>query len=95
MARKIIQIAACGVDNVQATQCNDKIFALCSDGTLWVIRNTDSEWYQVPEIQDAPEIKDENFNSTQQPKPESVTVRLPLDCIGIKTDAEIGKTSAI
>jgi hypothetical protein len=68
MARKIVQIACCGVDNVQSTQCNSYVFALCSDGSLWQQPNNEGRWYQLTEIPDAPDTVEENFNSNQQIK---------------------------
>lgn len=64
MARKIVQIACCGVDNVQSTQCNSFVFALCSDGSLWQQPNNEGRWYQLTEIPDAPDIVEEKFTST-------------------------------
>jgi hypothetical protein len=54
MARKIVQIACCGVDNVQSTQCNFFLYALCDDGTLFGRCNNENAWWQVPPIPDAP-----------------------------------------
>jgi hypothetical protein len=54
--RKIIQIATCGVDNVQSTQCNAILYALCDDGSLFGRCNNDDAWWQVPSVPDAPDI---------------------------------------
>jgi len=54
MARRIVQIAACGVDNVSSTQCVYMVLALCDDGTLWEQRNTSSAWQCLSPIPDAP-----------------------------------------
>lgn len=48
--RKIIQIAYGGVANTPRTQCNDKVVALCDDGTVWVLHDTNTEWYRLPNI---------------------------------------------
>lgn len=48
--RKIIQISSMGVENVYETQCDYVIIALCNDGTVWEIRNTSSEWIQLPSL---------------------------------------------
>ena len=58
MARRITQITSCGVSNNQTTQCNAFIHALCDDGTVWLIRDNDGEWLQLPEIPDAPELSE-------------------------------------
>ena len=54
MARKIIQISSCGVENSVITQCNAFLFALCDDGTLWEQRNTFSTWQQVSPVPSEP-----------------------------------------
>jgi hypothetical protein len=54
MTRRIVQIAACGVDNVSSTQCAYITTALCDDGTLWEQRNTSSDWRCFSPIPDAP-----------------------------------------
>lgn len=52
MGRKIIQIAVTGVANNNQTQCNYTTVALCDDGTVWAIRDTDvkQEWVLLPRI---------------------------------------------
>ena len=54
MTRKIIQIAACGVEENYTTQGEALIFALCDDGTLWRTDNRCIDerdcWTAVPEI---------------------------------------------
>lgn len=42
---KIIQIAVAGVNNNSQTQCNAYIYALCEDGSLWGVRDTESDWF--------------------------------------------------
>lgn len=51
--RKVIQITGAGVDNVSGTQCNHMLHALCDDGTVWMIRNVDDEWWPIPAIPQA------------------------------------------
>ena len=48
--RKIIQIAFSGVENTSQTQCNAQLFALCDDGTLWMIKNNDDKWIKIPNV---------------------------------------------
>lgn len=52
MERKIIQIAVMGVQNNNQTQSNYVTIALCDDGTVWAIRNSDciEEWVLFPSI---------------------------------------------
>ena len=54
MARKIIQIAACGVANTASTQCDGYLFALCDDGSVWCQPNNSPLWYSHSVIPDAP-----------------------------------------
>lgn len=49
--RKIIQIAAAGVENTYSTQCSHITTALCDDGTVWEIHdNSQPIWRQLPPI---------------------------------------------
>lgn len=61
--RKIIQIAACGVDNVQSTQCNSFLYALCDDNSVWCIPNNDAKWFPVPPVPDAPDTNEKTDTS--------------------------------
>ncbi len=47
--RKIIQIAACGTENTQSTQANLRVYALCDDGTIWSMSET-QDWIKEPPI---------------------------------------------
>lgn len=51
VARRIVQMSANGVDNNIHTQCNVIIHALCDDGSLWELRDTQQRWVQVDPIQ--------------------------------------------
>jgi hypothetical protein len=64
--RKIVQIAACGVDNVQSTQCNSFLYALCDDNSVWYIPNNDAKWFPVPPVPDAPDTMEQNGHIAQQ-----------------------------
>ena len=75
MARRIVQIAACGVDNVSSTQCAYMVLALCDDGTLWEQRNTSSAWQCLFSIPDAPkpvEAPSASANTQNAPCPKCV-----------------------
>lgn len=50
MTRKIIQICVTGVENVQETQCNFVMTALCNDGTIWNRFGHQSNWLKVEPI---------------------------------------------
>lgn len=50
MTRKIIQISVTGVENVQETQCNFVMTALCNDGTIWNRFGHQSNWVKVESI---------------------------------------------
>lgn len=50
MTRKIIQISVTGVENVQETQCNFVMTALCNDGTIWNRFGHQSNWLKVESI---------------------------------------------
>ena len=58
--RKILQIAAMGVENNHGTQCNAIVLALCDDGTLWEIRDNTSQpaWCQYPQIPQDETLRD-------------------------------------
>lgn len=49
---KIIQIAACGHENTQATQSNLTLFALCDNGQLWELDVSGRRWHEVPLMPD-------------------------------------------
>lgn len=56
--RTIINITTAGVQNNAGTQCNWITTAVCNDGTVWFLRDNDTEWRQLPEIpQDRPPDK--------------------------------------
>lgn len=55
--RKIIQIAACGHDNTQATQSNLSLFALCDDGRLYCLNGASFIWNEVPLPNNALEVE--------------------------------------
>lgn len=49
--RKIIQIAACGVQENGQTQCDAYFTALCDDGSVWITDNRrGSDWHSLPAI---------------------------------------------
>ena len=50
MARKITQIAVCGVERTEFTQCSIVTVALCDDGTVWHLYNEHEGWYQQPNV---------------------------------------------
>jgi hypothetical protein len=55
-ARKVIQITACCHDNVQSTQSNGSIIALCNDGTLFMLSvnvGAEKSWIELPPIPQA------------------------------------------
>jgi len=76
MTRRIVQIAACGVDNVSSTQCAYITTALCDDGTLWEQRNTSSDWRCFSPIPDAPILAEAPSASANTGSP-----KLPLDVL--------------
>ena len=47
---KPIQIAAAGFENTAGTQCNYTRIALCDDGTMWQMDNTEGGWTELPPI---------------------------------------------
>ena len=51
--RKAIQISTTNVENTQSTQCNFIVVALCNDNSVWVLRNTDDKWFELPKIPEA------------------------------------------
>ena len=49
--RKVIQISACGHENTISTQSDVSLFALCSDGSMWVLSDQSMlQWRQLPPI---------------------------------------------
>lgn len=54
MTRKIIQICVTGVENVQETQCNFVMTALCDDGTVWNRFGHSSNWLKIEAIPQDP-----------------------------------------
>jgi hypothetical protein len=48
--RKIIQISLSGVNNTSSTQCDFVAMALCDDGSTWLFRNNDKDWFPLPDI---------------------------------------------
>lgn len=47
---KVIQISAAGHDNTSTTQSNLSCFALCEDGTIWLIDTASLRWTKMPEL---------------------------------------------
>ena len=45
---KIIQIACCGHNHTLTTEPNLTLFALCDNGSLWVLNSADWYWSEVP-----------------------------------------------
>jgi hypothetical protein len=50
MMRKIVAITVTWVENNRETQCNWIAIAACEDGTVWQLRDKDSEWTRLPVI---------------------------------------------
>ena len=48
--RHVVAIAMARSENNSTTQCNYVTTALCNDGTMWWIRDVDTEWREMPEI---------------------------------------------
>lgn len=52
--RRAVAIAMARTENNYATQCNYVTTALCNDGTMWSIRDNDTEWREMPGIPQPP-----------------------------------------
>lgn len=65
MTRKIIQIAAAGVENTQSTQSSLAVVALCDDGSVWLTSEKEAHpWQWLGAIP-----QDEVGPSSQESKP--------------------------
>jgi hypothetical protein len=51
--RRVVALNIAGVENTMYTQCEYVIAAACDDGSIWLIRNRDSEWFELPPIPQA------------------------------------------
>ena len=51
VGRRIVGISSCGVNETSQTQCEAMLFALCSDGSVWMTdnRSMGRDWSQVEE----------------------------------------------
>ena len=62
--RKIVQIQAVSVPNIESTQCYAFLYALCDDGTTWFRRDRDTDWYPEPSVPGATNTAEENLQQT-------------------------------
>ena len=51
--RKIVSTSTAGVANTSGTQCNWITTAVCDDGSVWWLRDNDTDWRQHPPIPQA------------------------------------------
>lgn len=60
---KIVQISACGHDNVSTTQSNLTLFVLYDNGRVWAMNGANGSWSELmlPNLDDTREAYVENI----------------------------------
>jgi hypothetical protein len=53
VGRQVVSISVSDMGNASSTQYEYMIVAACDDGSIWLIRNRDSEWFELPPIPQA------------------------------------------